>query len=451
MFISSHHVCKQTSDSLSRFGKITALFSFFLFLAVLPISVQAEESADSSASSFSGSLRLGGEVEHFEKSNSLLNPSNILMRPDTRAEAFLIGNALYKGIGGVFEAELRFSYEYFSGTSKTYFEDQSFDTQVNQLYYQTKSGPVSLLLGRKKVRWGVGYSYSPTDLISQLKNPEDPDDRLNRIKGTDLVQLSYNNENSQLDLVYLPKVNWSFDETFISYNKYAMRWYNFIDPVDLSFVGSVDEEGEWAAGINTSVSIGKALELHAEYLYQSSNNKRYPDLYSNASDLAIPFFFTKNGGVHDVVVGGQYTFENNLNLTLEYLYRSSGYSNNTFNAYVNHLDYLNADYQTSLNPLPALAGLQESAINFDLPLHNHYLFGRLYHPDVIHGVSVEMYSLVSIADGSGLFVFMPKYEKNDAYEVYLRVKKFWGKNDTEFGLVPEDLSGIIGVSLFLGN
>jgi hypothetical protein len=54
-------------------------------------------------------------------------------------------------------------------------------------------------------------------------------------------------------------------------------------------------------------------------------------------------------------------------------------------------------------------------------------------------------------DGSGFFVFMPKYEKDKHYEVYLRLKKFWGSNDTEFGLVPDDFSAIIGFSLFLGS
>ncbi|TLU83440.1 MAG: hypothetical protein FDX30_10440 [Chlorobium sp.] len=366
--------------------------------------------------------------------------------PETRLEAFTIGNLNYKVLGGVFETEVRLGHEYTEDGSSN--SVTTFD--INQFYYQKKFDNIGFLAGRKKVRWGVGYSYSPTDLVTQLRNPEDPEDRLGNVKGSDVFQLSFNRENSQVDVAYVPLLDWSFNGPFVKNSRLAIRWYRLMDPYDLSLVSSVDENGKWAGGFNTSVTYGKALELHAEYLYTSSSNRQYPDTSIDPAGFSIPYFEGRTGGYHEILVGAQYTFENNLNMTLEYLFTSAGYSDEEFKAYSAHVKYLNSSY-----PMPApdlsLAGLYESASNFVLPLRTHYLFARLYHPEVLHTIALETFSYISLCDGSGFFVFQPKYEKAKNYELYLRLKKFWGKSGSEFGLVPYDFSAVLGVSLFLGS
>ena len=434
-----------------RPGKATLSFAVF-FLLTVGYSLQLHAEDESSVSSFplSGSLRLTGEGEKSTLSHSLLNPSNILMRPETRAEGFLLGNTTFKGLGGAVESEIRLGYEFLDGKDSSFLEKKLSDVNINQLYYQATSGPFLFQVGRKKVRWGVGYSYSPTDLITQLKNPEDPEDRLNKIKGADLFQLTYIKNNSELDLVYFPMINWSSSNAFINSSRFGLRWYNLIDPFDLAFVGKAEQQGQWASGLNTSVAIGKAIELHAEYLYTSQSNTNYPNLYLDPSETAYPFFLQqKKKGANDILLGGQVTFYGDWNLTAEYLYHGSGYSSEEFNAYINRLKSLNMQFGTSYNQLPIVAGLQESALNFSTPLRQHYLFGRLYHPNVTHSISLEMYSFLSLADRSGLFVIKPKYTGSKSYEVYYCMEKFWGKNVTEFGLIPDRLKGIVGISLFL--
>lgn len=437
-------------DKPLLWGRKATMVILILFYFCSVRSLYAEDSVDADRSPLSYSLSLRSEFEWIDLSNSLLNPDNLLERYDQRFESFLLGNARYRGFGGVVETEFRLGYEYLSGESLTSFDDNELDAVLNQLFYRSSTEPFSFVLGRKKVRWGVGYSYSPTDLVTQLKNPEDPDDRLSRVKGADLLQVSYLNGSSQVDFVYFPEIDWEFDDAFIGKNRFGMRWYQFIDPFDLSFVGTVDDDGEWAAGLNTSVAVGNALELHAEYLYTSENSRNYPDTGIDPEQYINPFFRESGDGVHDVVLGGQYTFENNLNLTLEYLYRSSGYSGSEFDAYYNRVAWLNDQYAQLVDQSPAVAGLSEAAMNFRVPQRKHYLFTRLYHPEVVRFVSLEMYSYVGLEDGSGLFVFMPTYKGSDFFDLYIRLKKFWGGQDTEFGLVPEDLSAIVGVSLYFG-
>ncbi len=438
-------------NSTLFFAGKAALVVLVLFCVSGVKTLYAEDVVDSDVSSLTYSLLLRGEGEWVDMGNSLLNPDNFLERYDERLEGFFLGSAQYRGLGGVVETEFRLGYEHLAGESLASFSDDEFSTVLNQLYYRSSSEPFSFVLGRKKVRWGVGYSYSPTDLITQLKNPEDPDDRLNRVEGADLLQVSYLNGSSQIDLVYFPEVDWDFNDSFIRKSRAGMRWYQFIDPFDLSFVGMIDDEGDWAAGLNTSVAVGNALELHAEYLYTSDNNRNYPDTGTDPEQFVYPYFPSTGDGVHDVVLGGQYTFDNNVNLTLEYLYRSSGYSDNEFEAYSNHVAWLNDQYLQLVNKGPAVSGLSEAAVNFRAPQRKHYLFTRLYHPEVVKFVSLEMYSYVGLQDGSGLFVIMPTYKGSDSFDLYVRLKKFWGDRDSEFGFVPEDLSAIVGVSFFWGG
>ncbi len=423
-----------------------------LFCLISSHALHAEEKTQSGPSSFSYSVLLRGEGQWVDLGDTWLNPDNVLEQRDERYEGYLLGNLRFKGLGGMTEAEIRLGYEYLAGeTISGHFDADDFSSVVNQLYYQTLSEPISMALGRKKVRWGVGYSYSPTDLITQQRNPEDPADRLNRIEGTDLLQLSYTNGIGVVDLVYFPELDWDFGDPFVVNSRWGARWYQFFDPFDLSLVGMVDDDGEWAAGINTSLTLGNALELHAEYLYISENSRLYPDTEAAAEQFLYPYMPSSDDGLHELLLGGQYTFDNNLNLTLEYLFRSSGYSVSEFQAYTVNAAWLNEQYSTLVDNSPAVGGLQWAASNLAAPQRKHYLFTRLYHPEVFQFVSVEMYSYVALEDGSGLFVLAPTYKGLDSFDVYCRFEKFWGGNDTEFGLFPDNLSAIVGISLYMGG
>ncbi|KUL32841.1 hypothetical protein [Chlorobium limicola] len=410
------------------------------------VSLGNETTDDTKKENSTLSLRISGEYEYLDTRDTIINPSNILQRPENRIETFILGEMQYKAPGGNVKGEFRFGYQNLFSSSDDFSDENTYNSQINQLYYQSSSSPLSFLIGRKKVRWGVSYAYSPTDLISQTRTPEDPDDRLNLVKGADLMQLSWIRDNGQFDLIYAPDISWNFNDSFIRRNRIGMRIYQLVEPFDISVVGRLEEGGNWAAGCNTTVTFGDALELHAEYVYNSASRRSYPNLDSNPSSLVDPFFNDRNGGTHEIVLGGQYTFPGKWNLVMEYLFRSAGLSDNEFTAYSERLDYL--DNQMSSNPA-ATPYFYEAVSYFSVPSNRNYLFTRLYQPEITKHLSCELFSYVNLDDGSGMCVFMPKYESGNNYDIYLRVNKFWGGNNTEFGMVPDELSGLIGFSYYL--
>ncbi len=400
------------------------------------------------------SLKTIFEYEKADHSNSLLNPDNILERPTDRAENVTLMNGVYdllNGELGELVADFRFDYKYLKGHSS--YKETEISGVFNELFYHNEVGNFAVSLGREKVRWGVGYSFSPTDIITLLRDPEDPDDRLQTREGTDLFRLSYTTGTSQSDIVYFPDVTFDLDNIKHSArlikHRAGFRYYRYMDPVDVSLVGKLEEGGDWAAGANSSITIGKGLELHGEYLFTSSINKLYPS--GEPEQFFLPFS-KKGSGVHELLLGANYTFENYWNFILEYIYQSQGYSSHESDVYFDNVRFLdrNLGQNIQLSTLAKL-GIINAASAVDQPLRQHYLFTRLFKENIFEIFSFEWYSFINLNDGSGFQLFQPKYSGSDLYDIYLRIENTWGKPESEFGLTTEDISAIIGITLFLGN
>ena len=168
--------------------------------------------------------------------------------------------------------------------------------QMNELFWQKSHENFLFSVGRKKVRWGVGYVESPTDIIS----PYDPQDMLYNIRGTNMVQFSNTiAENKQLDLYFLPK-----EDTAV-----AFRYYTYILPYDMALIGAIEEGGQRKFGGNMTRIFGEALELHADYLFELHD----PDDSTNK-----------------LLVGGQWSPVSSINIVMEYINYSKAFNDYLF-------------------------------------------------------------------------------------------------------------------------
>ncbi|HDK16358.1 MAG TPA: hypothetical protein ENG75_00240 [Nitrospirae bacterium] len=99
----------------------------------------------------------------------------------------------------------------------------------------------------------------------------------------------------------------------------------------------------------------------------------------------------------------------------------------------------------------SLFGLEDAASVATGVQRQHHMFARLYKPDILPSLSFEWYGFASLEDWSGLQTLHTEYSVSDLYNLYLRIEHFWGHSTSEFGLVPDEVKGIIGFSMFFGS
>jgi len=371
-------------------------------------------------------------------SDSKLNPYNIMDIPSFESVSILnleprISTGEETFIKGIIAGE------YVLDENDGYKEDGN--TYIRELFLSTAYRNISMDMGRERIRWGVGYSASPTDIVTTLRRPDDPEDRLNRAEGSDLVKVSYLSTDSSLTLVYLPGID--YDDYRISGHALAMRFYTFVEGVDVSTVLLAAENGKYKAGINTSYVIGEALELHGEYLWSEKRKGLYPDYTQGAETVYTSSpYETDRGPANHVLAGGQYTFDleegDALNTVVEYYRNGDGLSNDELKDYYNHIKYSNG-----LTDDTGLYQTAWAARAYRFPLGTNYMFFRMDYLFYHGKMNVELNTFWSLDDGSLFSHVKLSWKAGDDLSFYLSGIFNEGDDDSEAGIAP--VSSIIRV------
>ncbi len=164
--------------------------------------------------------------------------------------------------------------------------------------------------GRVIDKWGTGYGWNPTSFVGPAKNPADPNDRRSANRGVDMIRADVFVKETNVSLYALED------------GQYAARVYRLIRGTDVSLVyrsaavsaadpaasrrrgegggdaarSAGEDAGAPQYGFNVARVFGNALELHAE-----ATQKR-------------------------ALVGGQYTFGNDVNVIVEMYYEEKPYA-----------------------------------------------------------------------------------------------------------------------------
>ncbi|HJQ40371.1 MAG TPA: hypothetical protein VKB93_24770 [Thermoanaerobaculia bacterium] len=151
--------------------------------------------------------------------------------------------------------------------------------------------------GRVIDKWGTGYGWNPTSFVGPAKNPADPNDRRSANRGVDMIRADVFVKETNVSLYALED------------GQYAARVYRLIRGTDVSLVWrsggaagfsppNADRRAEArrSTGIALARVFGNALELHAEATQ------------------------------HRALVGGQYTFGNDINVVVEMYYERKPYA-----------------------------------------------------------------------------------------------------------------------------
>lgn len=418
------------------------------------------------------------------RKDSLLNPGDILGMP--RFQNRLLVNADAKiplisgrGVNPIAELVVADTFLYLQHEApETLAKPQVADYRnfLKEIFFNVRPLSNTLVtLGRRNITDGTGYSRNPTDFLA---NPTtlpganfDNRYRLKNREGTFIARGEYLWKGGALSYTYVPtftasnaadaKVRTEIDR-LTQFNRSDAHWaklYQLVYGFDLSLHYFYRERHH--VGLAFAKVIGDALEIHGEVRVQQGSSVKTPylvndDIYVGPT-LVKPALYSFEARSEDawfarILFGGQYTFENKLNLSAEYYFNGEGYNTAQMQKYMDGLSLASTRYTNSAFMLPQgnpyyffmLAANQN--FNF-MSLGEHYAFLRLADPELFGSNKWEgaLYASTLVTDGSGLVAGDITYRVNDTLSVQLLVNGFFGRRKSEAGLFYQGLSTLLAL------
>ena len=134
--------------------------------------------------------------------------------------------------------------------------------RVKETYAGLSAGDFDFMLGRRIVRWGTGYAFSPAGVLDPPRNPTNPTDRLNLNQGRDMVKADFVRGPHAFSLVWstaaLAPAGSNLRDTT------AFRYNILMHGFDTSLIAGDDRGGDAFGGLTFTRVFGQAWELHGE-------------------------------------------------------------------------------------------------------------------------------------------------------------------------------------------
>lgn len=211
---------------------------------------------------------LGFDVEDFEKKRF---EADFLLRSDTRSVERERDGREQRQSRNELNARAVWQEELFSFYGDVSYHhvaetDQEGEGEglVNELYARAGDEKNSAEAGKRALRWGKGYAYSPVAFFERPKDPVYPERSKEGYIGAS-VQMTRTTANDTLKnysatLLYFPKD--AQNETLFEHtdSQWGARFYALLFDTDIDIIVA-----DGAGGADLSTNLTEYLELHAEY------------------------------------------------------------------------------------------------------------------------------------------------------------------------------------------
>ena len=310
---------------------------------------------------------------------------------------------------------------------------------INELYALHEFIPeLNLLVGKKRLVWGSGQAYNPTDLLNIRKDPTDPTFQR---AGAWMARLEVPLETLTFTAVFAPTVlkqsnglpqqlliwpGWDQKDTELHYVA-ALRAYALISDADVNLMlfhsnlAGDSFKNKLRFGASFSRYFFTDYELHTEFLIQTGSSRDYLNsdcLKSTTAALACNSkgtSFVSKSKLDDgsffpkVLVGSRRQFDDESFLSVEYLYQADGYSQAQFQDQVNAFDLIlqakalgvPANRLPNLSPSASTDGVPQR-LAFD-PVGQHYAFLTYSKPRIFDDFTAQLVTIVNLQDFSTIW------------------------------------------------
>jgi hypothetical protein len=145
---------------------------------------------------------------------------------------------------------------------ETTYRDNVTHVRVKETYAGLSAGDFDFMAGRKMLRWGAGYAFTPAGVLDPPRVPTDPGDRLNLNEGRDMVKADWVRGQHAVTFACstaeLARKGTTVRDTL------AIR-YNFLERgFDTSLIAGNDRGSDWFGALTFTRVVGQAWEVHGE-------------------------------------------------------------------------------------------------------------------------------------------------------------------------------------------
>ncbi|HEX5746598.1 MAG TPA: hypothetical protein VFZ09_10155 [Archangium sp.] len=352
---------------------------------------------------------------------------------------------------------------------------------LNELYVSHEVVPqLHLLAGKKRVIWGAGMAFNPTDLINPPKDPTDPNFQR---AGAYMVRVEVPLEKYTFSLLASPAVlkqQNGLPQALLAYPKWdkkddelhyllAARAYTLVADADVNLMlfhsnlyGDAFED-KTRLGFSFSRYFFTDYELHVEGLVGFGSARRYPVgacLEDRPSAVGCvlrgeAFFSTKRLDEQKlrprVLAGTRYMFSDESMLSVEYLYQADGLKRDELQYYVNGLGLLRVARELGLDPSgvdpggSVDTGLPQK-FSFE-PIGRHYAFISYQKPKIHDDFTFNVVVMASLQDLSGLITPSLSWAATEWMTLTLSGFVPWQGPDSLAVKVPESDTHVSELSL----
>jgi hypothetical protein len=306
----------------------------------------------------------------------------------------------------------------------------------SELYVTYSPKPwLNFLLGKKRIVWGSGFAFNPTDLVNPPKDPTDPNFQR---AGQWIARIELPFEKFTISTLFAPQALYQSSGIPYALLKYpscsvpgctnppddsyhyllSARLYVLLFNTDINlfyfFSNRYNDSFENTSRFGGSFSryFFTDYELHAEALFQLGSGKVYPDHLcatgGGSCNPATALSASKltDGNVYPrVLVGGRTQFRDESTLSLEYYYQADGYSDLEFEDFLRLLTKAQmANIQTTGGTATTLTGGSSGALpqrfTFD-PLRRHYLIASYTKTKIKDDWTISAVLIAGLTDLSG--------------------------------------------------
>jgi hypothetical protein len=157
--------------------------------------------------------------------------------------------------------------------------------RVKETYAGLSAGDFDFTVGRRIVRWGTGYAFTPTGVLDPPRVPTNPTDRLNLNVGRDMVKADFVHGPHAFSLAWstaaLAPASANLHDTT------GFRYNVLVKGFDTSLIAGDDRGGDAFGGLTFTRVFGQAWELHGEAAWREQGAMLLGGKYITTSEISF--------------------------------------------------------------------------------------------------------------------------------------------------------------------